>query len=191
MARHRHVVSVRTDGLSAVLSPLLEHRWIIAATLVDAASGFVLDGYATDGTDVEQLGTGHAELARGAATIGGGARAGRWPGEVTVDSGDGRRHLLQPLADPHGDPLVLVVVVEGGARRARATRRRLRSVSADALTAGPSLRRRPVDGDWTAAFPPPPEPAPPPPAPEPGGGDLPADPHPPSAMIPRTAPDEP
>ncbi|MHC1561729.1 hypothetical protein ACR9E3_22435 [Actinomycetospora sp. C-140] len=149
MARHRHVVCVRDDGLSAVLRPLLDHRWIAAATLVDAASGFVLDGYATgrDDVDVERLGTGHAELARGAAAIDG---VGGPSGEVTVATGDGRRHLLQPLADPHGDHLVLVVVVEGGALRARRVRRRLRTVSPDAVTAGPSLRRRPVDGVWSS-----------------------------------------
>ena len=48
MGRHRHVVNVRADGLTAVLEPFLRQRQVQAATLIDLSSGMVLDGFAVD-----------------------------------------------------------------------------------------------------------------------------------------------
>lgn len=145
MGRHRHLTCVRSDGLSAVLKPLLDDRRILAATLVDVGSGLILDGYADDPelADLELLGAGHADLVRAADALGTGPRA-----ELTVDTGDGRHHLLHAVPDPHGDRLVVTVVVRGSARHVERARRRLRTVEVDALTAGPTLQRRPVNGSW-------------------------------------------
>jgi hypothetical protein len=144
VGRHRHLTCVRSDGLSAVLKPLLDDRRILAATLVDVGSGLILDGYADDPelADLELLGAGHADLVRAADAL------GTARGELTVDTGDGRHHLLHAVPDPHGDRLVVAVVVRGSARHVERARRRLRTVEVDALTAGPTLQRRPVNGSW-------------------------------------------
>jgi hypothetical protein len=144
VGRHRHLTCVRSDGLSAVLKPLLDDRRILAATLVDVGSGLILDGYADDPelADLELLGAGHADLVRAADAL------GTTRGELTVDTGDGRHHLLHAVPDPHGDRLVVAVVVRGSARHVERARRRLRTVEVDALTAGPTLQRRPVNGSW-------------------------------------------
>jgi len=63
------------------------------------------------------------------------------------------------VPDPHGDRLALAVVVDGPPRVLDRVRRRLRSVSVDALTAGPSMTRRPVFGGWSFAMPRPDVPA--------------------------------
>jgi hypothetical protein len=153
VGRHRHVTCVRSDGLSAVLRPLLDDPRIVAATLVDVDSGLVLDGYSDDAdlADLELLGAGHAEMVRTAGVLAG---AGALPPDVelTVGLGDDRFHLLHAVPDPHGARLVLSVVVRG-ARRVGRARRRLRTVSVAALTAGPTLSRRPVDGVWTPSTP--------------------------------------
>ncbi|HSK57749.1 MAG TPA: hypothetical protein VK935_01725 [Actinomycetospora sp.] len=158
---------MRSDGLSAVLRPLLDDRRILAATLVDVSSGLILDGYADDPAlaDLELLGAGHADLVRAADALGGTPAAGP-RAELTVDTGDGRHHLLHAVPDPHGDRLVVAVVVRGSARHVERARRRLRTVEVDALTAGPTLQRRPVNGSWVVE---PPAPASPDPAsPDPG-----------------------
>lgn len=149
MGRHQHLTCVRSDGLSAVLRPLLDDRSIVAATLVDVDSGLVLDGYvdAPDEhpslADLELLGASHADMVRAAAAVAGPALA-----ELTVSTDDGHHHVLHAVPDPHGDRLVVAVVVRGAARHVARARRRLRTVSVDALTAGPSLAKRPVDGRW-------------------------------------------
>ena len=207
MGRHRHVTCVRSDGLSAVLRPLLDDPRIVAATLVDVDSGLVLDGYSDDAdlADLELLGAGHAEMVRTAGVLAG---AGALPPDVelTVGLGDDRFHLLHAVPDPHGDRLVLSVVVRG-ARRVGRARRRLRTVSVAALTAGPTLSRRPVDGVWTPSTPDPPAGTPAPEGAVPGAavpegavpegvasGDawsrpasLPTGPAPPAAMPPRAS----
>jgi len=164
VGRHRHLTCVRSDGLSAVLKPLLDDRRILAATLVDVGSGLILDGYADDPelADLELLGAGHADLVRAADALGTEPRA-----ELTVDTGDGRHHLLHAVPDPHGDRLVVAVVVRGSGRHVERARRRLRTVEADALTAGPTLQRRPVDGRWVV------EPTGPAPTAGDGAGDVP------------------
>jgi hypothetical protein len=149
VGRHRHVISVRSDGLSTVLSSLLEDRRVVAATLVDLGSGFVLDACSRDPDlgDLELLGAGHADLARAAPAL----TAAR-PGDgatLTLETDDGRVHLLREVPDPHGDTLVLAVVVLAGSPRSLArTRQRMAAVPIEALTAGPTLQRRPVDGRW-------------------------------------------
>ena len=138
---------MRSDGLSAVLRPLLDDVRIVAATLVDVASGLTLDGYADDPAlaDLELLGASQADLVRAADGLGG---AGGGSGELTLSTDDGLHHLVHAVPDPHGDRLVVAVVVRGSARHVTRARKRLRQVSVAALTAGPSTARRPVDGTW-------------------------------------------
>ncbi|WP_285648109.1 hypothetical protein [Actinomycetospora sp. NBRC 106375] len=191
MGRHRHLTCVRSDGLSAVLTPLLDDRRIVAATLVDVDSGLVLDGYVDDPgehptlADVELLGAAHADMVRAAAVV-----AGPQLAELTVSTDDGHHHLLHAVPDPHGERLVVAVVVHGSPRHVTRARLRLRTVSVEALTAGPTLARRPVDGSWVVD-----DPAPVAPAEDPGdepaveepaplGGAAPL-----SAMAPRGAPE--
>ena len=83
-----------------------------------------------------------------------------------IDAADIRRRqsqtvvdLLRTVPDPHGDRLALAVVVDGPPRVLDRVRKRLRSVSVDALTAGPSMTRRPVFGGWSFAMPRPDVPA--------------------------------
>ncbi len=122
---------------------------MVAATLVDLGSGFILDACTRDAelTDLELLGAGHAELARAAPAV-----TAERPGvgaALTVETDDGRVHLLRAIPDPHGDALALgVVVVAGNARAVARTRQRMAAVPVEALTMGPSLQRRPVDGRW-------------------------------------------
>jgi hypothetical protein len=149
VGRHDHVTCVRSDGLSAVLRPLLADARIVAATLVDVDSGLILDGWSDDPAvgDLDLLGAGHADLARAAGAVRRGpVRHGE--GELVVDSRDGRHHVLLEVPDPHGDRLVVAVVVAGRARHVERARRQLRAIPIAALTEGPSLRRRPVDGAW-------------------------------------------
>ena len=152
MGRHRHVACVRTDGLSAILRPLLDDTRVVGATLVDVGSGLVLDGFADteDLGDLELVGAGHAEMVAAAAMLRGDPHV-RPDTEVTVDTGDGRLHVVASVADPHGDHLVVAVVVRGAARHAARVRRQLREVPVEALTAGPSHALRPVDGRWLPA----------------------------------------
>jgi hypothetical protein len=142
---------VRSDGLSAVLRPLLDDRRIVAATLVDVDSGLILDGYASAPAhpdqhpafaDLELLGAAHADMVRAATVV--------TPdlAELTVSTDDGHHHLLHAVPDPHGERLAVAVVVHGAPRHAARARLRLRTVSVEALTAGPTLARRPVDGSW-------------------------------------------
>src|SRR5204863_366129 len=81
--------------------------------------------------------------------------------------------LLRTVPDPHGDRLALAVVVDGPRRVLDRVRKRLRSISVDALTAGPSMTPRPVLGGWSFAMPRPAVPAPGPPAPPPPPGTPP------------------
>jgi hypothetical protein len=153
------VVNVRADGIAVVLGPLLRDDRIVAAALVDVDSGMVLDAWSAEGDvadgnaaapDLELVGAQHAEIVRGAVDL---LRA--WPRghdgacEVVLGGDDGCRHLLRTVPDPHGDRLALTVVVDGPQRVLDRVRKRLRSVSVHALTAGPSITRRPVLGGWS------------------------------------------
>ena len=163
-----------------MLRPLLDERGIVAATLADVGSGLLLDGWTDtpDLPDVDLLAASHVDMVRAARGLSDGDA-----GEVTVVLG-ACHHLLADVPDPHGDRLVLAVVVHGGRGRVARARRRLREATRSAgLTAGPDLTLRPVEGTWR---PPPVEtveapsrrPAPPA-APLRGHGTHPA---PPSAM---------
>lgn len=147
--RHRHAVNVRTDGLAAVLGPLASDPRVRAAALVDVDSGMVLDscGRATadqDVLDAEARGAAHAELVRTVLAL----APGTDDCEIVVHAADGSRHVLHQVADPHGDRLALAVVVDGSSWVLTRLRRRLRAVSAAALTAGPSMALRPTADGW-------------------------------------------
>ena len=181
MGRHRHVVNVRADGIAVVLGPLLSDARITAAALVDVDSGMVLDAWSAPGAvadadhdadpadpaagapDLEMLGAQHAEVVRCALAL---LAAYPHPDgqesdacEVVLGTDGGHQHLLRTVPDPHGDRLALAVVVDGPPRVLDRVRKRLRSVSVDALTAGPSMTRRPVFGGWSFAMPRPDVPA--------------------------------
>jgi hypothetical protein len=153
MARHRHAVNVRADGLSAVLGPLGGDPAVLAALLVDIDSGMVLaaTGHPT-GADRETLGAVHGELMRLACDAASGLAdldgAAGLDTEVTVRRGLRRHLVVRRIADPYGDRLALSLLVEGPARALRRVRRRLGDVSGAALTAGPTVSLRPRDGAW-------------------------------------------
>jgi hypothetical protein len=138
---------VRSDGLSTVLESLLADRRVVAATLVDVGSGFLLDACTRDDdlADLELLGAAHADLARAGSVL---APSGDGGGGLVVETADGRVHVLREVPDPHGDRIVLAAVVRGPARVVARVRQRLADVPVEALTAGPTLQRRPVDGRW-------------------------------------------
>jgi hypothetical protein len=169
-------VNVRADGIAVVLGPLLRDVRIVAAALVDVDSGMVLDAWsaadaATGPPDLELIGAQHAEIVRGALQL-----LRTWPGadgatgscEVVLGADGGVRHLLRTVPDPLGDRLALAVVVDGPQRVLDRVRRRLETVSVDALTAGPSMTRRPSGGGWSFDTPGPDVPA----QPEPAAGLL-------------------
>ncbi|HTK63505.1 MAG TPA: hypothetical protein VL595_14065 [Pseudonocardia sp.] len=150
MERRRHVVNVRVDGLAPVLGGLLRDPRIRSAALVDVDSGMVLDAWTSGeddadpaGADLEVQGAGHADLVRTALGVLGGSV--RPPGhcELVVGEGAGPHHVLRVVPDAHGGLLALAVVVVGPEHVVSRVRRRLRRVSAAALTAGPSMVRRP------------------------------------------------
>jgi hypothetical protein len=171
------VVNVRADGIAVVLGPLLRDVRIVAAALVDVDSGMVLDawsagGSATGSPDLELIGAQHAEILRCALEVlrtWCGAAGAAEACEVVLGADGGVRHLLRTVPDPHGDRLALAVVVDGPQRVLDRVRRRLQTVSVDALTAGPSMIRRPSGGGWSFDPPGPDVPA----QPEPGAGLLP------------------
>jgi hypothetical protein len=156
VGRHRHAINVRADGLASVLGTLMQDAAVQAALLVDVDSGMVLDAcgpqFGGAALDQEQLGAAHGELMRLAL----GPAFGVAPHdpvplddcEIVVALGGGRHLVLGRVPDPHGDRLVLSVLVCGPARAVRRARRRLREVSAAALTAGPTVSLRPVEGAW-------------------------------------------
>ncbi|MDQ4116844.1 MAG: hypothetical protein M3235_07740, partial [Actinomycetota bacterium] len=148
MGRHRHAVNVRTDGLAAVLGPLSRDPRVRAAALVDVDCGMVLDSCGPDpaegGPETELRGALYAELLRTATAL----ATGTDRCEVVVHAADGGRHVLQQVADPYGDRLALAVTVDGSAWVLSRLRRRLRAVSAAALTAGPSTALRPTADGW-------------------------------------------
>ena len=129
-----------------MLRPLLDERGIVAATLADVGSGLLLDGW-TDTPelpDLDLLAASHVDMVRAARGLSDGDA-----GEVTVVLGR-CHHLLADVPDPHGDRLVLAVVVDGGRGRVARARRRLREATSSAgLTAGPDLALRPVEGAWS------------------------------------------
>lgn len=152
MSRHRHTVNVRADGLEAVLGPLLRGRRVVTAVLVDVDSGMVLDAWSSHlgRAELETLGARHAELVRVAADDQQAGGEDPCACEVVVSQGGRWHQVVRTVPDPHGDRLALAVAVTGGRWALERVRRRLRVVSAAALTAGPTVARRPGDGGWLA-----------------------------------------
>lgn len=162
MARHRHAVTVRADGLDAVLASVVNDARVVAAALVDVDSGMVLDACGPDAAaeaTMEVCAAGHAELVRVARGLPGLADSDPATHAMTVSAGPSTHHLLRTIPDPHGDLLVLSVQVRGSKRFAERVRKRLNGVGADALTAGPTAVRRPGVGGWSLGRPPAPGPA--------------------------------
>jgi hypothetical protein len=159
VGRHRHVITVRADGLATVLGPLMQDSHVVAAALADIDSGMVLDACTTEpaGVDLEVLGAGHAELMRAALGLLRLAPTDDVSGaELALTTLGGRHHILRVVPDPHGDRLVLSVVVDGSRWSRERIRRRLRRLSVGALTAGPSMTRRPGPEGWLLGNPGPP-----------------------------------
>jgi hypothetical protein len=159
VGRHRHVITVRADGLATVLGPLMQDSHVVAAALADIDSGMVLDACTTEpaGLDLEILGAGHAELMRAALGLLRRAPTDDVSGaELALTTLGGRHHILRVVPDPHGDRLVLSVVVDGSRWARERIRRRLRRLSVGALTAGPSMTRRPGPEGWHLGNPGPP-----------------------------------
>jgi hypothetical protein len=133
-----------------VLGRLLRDARIRSAALVDVDSGMLLDACTSDQAraDLEVLGAGHAELVRVTLGVVPGPRGGLGRCEVVVDDGAGLHHVLRVVPEEDGALLALSVVVAGPERVVARVRRRLRRVSAAALTAGPSTARRPAATRW-------------------------------------------
>jgi hypothetical protein len=156
VGRHRHAINVRADGLGTVLGPLMQDAAVQAALLVDIDSGMVLDACGPIAVDQEQLGAAHGDLMRLALGPAAGMEAlttTQGGCEIVVSHGDDRHLVLRRVPDQHGDRLALSVLVSGPPRALRRTRRRLREVSAMALTAGPTVSLRPVEGAWVPGVP--------------------------------------
>jgi hypothetical protein len=134
VARHRRPLTVRDDGLAAVIDPLVTACAIDVAVLVDVESGMLLDAWVRGGLgDAEMLGAAHADAVRALLA------AGPPASELILSEDDHRHHVLRSVADPSGGRLVLAVVVTGSPRLLRRVRGKLREVPDACLTAGPSV----------------------------------------------------
>ena len=144
--RHRDAARVRSVGLRAALSAVLRRRWggsapVVAATLVDPASGLLLDGFSDDPTiaDLEFLAAWQADLANAAAQLADDRRE-----IVLVHSVEGRHDVVRRAPDPYGGALVVALVVRGARRHAERALDRLRAVPIGSFAAGPELRPAPA-----------------------------------------------
>ena len=126
------MVTVRDDGILAVIAPLAAVCRVEVAVLVDVASGMTLDAWVGghDEGDPEVLGAAHADVVR--ALIATGA-----PADEFVLRQGGRHHLVRFIADPSGGMLALAAVVRGPFWAVRWALKRLREVPDGCLTAGP------------------------------------------------------
>jgi len=135
VARHRRPVSVRDDGLPAVLGSLITSGGIELAVLLEVDSGMVLDAWAKGGEaetpDAEALGARHADVVRALLAL-----VGSPPGELALTV-DNRHHVVRCVADPAGGRLALAVVVNGTPWVVRRVRRHLRQLPDAGLTTGP------------------------------------------------------
>jgi hypothetical protein len=153
VARHRRRLTVRDDGLAAVVDPLVAAGGIDVAVLVDVESGMLLDAWARAGVgDVETLGAAHADTVK--ALLGAGPPAV----ELILSEDDRRHHVIRSVADPAGGRLVLAVVVGGPPRLLRRVRRGLRQIPEESLTAGPETTSVEDDAPLPFASAPPPGP---------------------------------
>ena len=140
--RHRDAARVRSVGLRAALSPVLRRSWggsahVVAATLVDPASGLLLDGFSDDPTvtDLEFLAAWQADLANAAAQLADDRRE-----ILLVHSVEGRHDVVRRAPDPYGGALVVALVVRGARRHAERALDRVRAMPVGSLAAGPELR---------------------------------------------------
>lgn len=140
--RHRDAARVRSVGLRAALSPVLRPSWagsahVVAATLVDPASGLLLDGFSDDETitDLEFLAAWQADLANAAAQLADDRRE-----ILLVHSVEARHDVVRRAPDPYGGALVVALVVRGARRHAERALDRLRAMPVGSLAAGPELR---------------------------------------------------
>lgn len=149
--RHHDAARVRSVGLHAALAPVLRSRpWarpvpVVAATLVDPASGLLLDGFTDDPaiTDLELLAACHADLANAAAQLADDHRG------VLVHSAGGRHDIVRLTPDPYGGALAVALVVRGARRHADRALDRLLAMPVGSLAAGPELRSTPTPGTPT------------------------------------------
>ena len=143
--RRRHLVNVRVDGLPSVLGHLLRDTRVRSAALVDVDSGMVLDAFVRQqgDADLEVQAAGHADLVRVMLSVLGGSVPVPGHCEAVIGDDAGTHHVLRVVPDAHGGLLALAVVVAGPEVAVARVRRRLRRVSVAALTAGPSIARRP------------------------------------------------
>lgn len=125
--------------LGTAVGRLLQDPRIIAAALVDYDSGMALETYGSSrcDLDLELAVAGQAELMRVAVdTFRPLHPAG--PAEVvTVSYGDNVHHLLTPIVDPHGDRLLLSLIVTGSSAGLRMLLRRLRTMQPHQIINGP------------------------------------------------------
>jgi hypothetical protein len=139
LGRHFREEPAPTARLGAALGRLLRDPRIIAAALVDYDSGMALETYGSNSCqlDLELATAGQAELMRVAVdTFRPLHPAGPTDG-VTVSYGDNVHHLLTPITDPHGDRLLLSLIVVGSSSGLCMLRRRLRSMQPHQLNIGP------------------------------------------------------
>jgi hypothetical protein len=157
-------VSVRDDGLAAVIRPARRVLRDRPGRLVEVDSGMVLDAWVRGGPG-EVAGGDAGRSAPDTRTSCGrcSPSPGRPPVSWSSPSGH-RHHLVRCVADPAGGRLALAVVVVGPSRVVRRTRRHLRQLPDASLTAGPwilSLGHEgpPVEVPVPASMGVPPEPA--------------------------------
>jgi hypothetical protein len=142
------MLTVRDDGILAVIAPIVAACRVEVAVLVDVGSGMALDTWVRgdDQGDQEALGAAQADVVRALVALG-------TPSAEFVLSQHGcRHHVVRSVVDPCGGRLALAVVVGGSARAARRALRRIRELPAGCLTAGPL----PLPAGQTAREDPPP-----------------------------------
>jgi hypothetical protein len=139
VGRHFRDEQMPTTKLGAVLGRLLRDPRIIAAALVDYDSGMALETYGSNRChlDLELATAGQAELMRVAADTFRPLHPAGPAEELTVSYGDNMHHLLTPVTDPHGDRLLLSLIVAGSSAGLCVLRRRLRSMQSHQLTVSP------------------------------------------------------
>lgn len=121
------------------LGRLLRDPRIIAAALVDYDSGMALETYGSSRCqlDLELATAGQAELMRVAVDAFRPLHPTGPADGLTVSYGDNVHHLLTPIADPHGDRLLLSLIVAGSSAGLCMLRRRLRGMQPHQLPLGP------------------------------------------------------
>lgn len=158
MGRHYRDEPAPIERLGTDMGRLLRDRRIVAAAVVDFDSGMALETYMSSRCqlDLELATAGQAELMRVAVDLFRPLHPAGPADGVTVSYGDNVHHLLTPVADPHGDRLLLSLIVVGSSAGLCMLRRRLRSMQPHQLIAGPVLdpavgRHDHPSADWAGA----------------------------------------